>query len=86
MTRRAFTQFPMSIAPGQAPGGVVFRVYSVHDGKLVVNRCLFDMASSDMASSDLAREDAAATAALGLGAEDVIPVGYDGDTGERIDL
>jgi hypothetical protein len=80
MTRRAFRQVPMSIAPGQAPGGVVFRVYSL-DGRLVVERCLFHMESSDEA-----REDAAATAALGLGAEDVIPVGYDGDTGERIDL
>jgi hypothetical protein len=69
----------MSIAPDQAPGGVVMRVYS-RDGKVVVNRPLFDMESDD-----LALEDAVATLALGLGIEDVIPVGYDGDSGERLD-
>ena len=78
MTRLAFI-VPMRIAPAQAPGGVVFRVYSLHDGKLVVNRSLFDMDSDH-----LAVEDAAATAALGLGIDDVVPVGYDGDSGERL--
>lgn len=78
MSRRAFTP-PTSIAPRQAPGGVVLRMYGRHDGKLVVDRPLLDFATNDKIL-----EDVAATAALGLGEEDLAMAGYDGDTGERL--
>lgn len=54
-------------------------MYGRHDGKLVVDRPLLDFATNDKIL-----EDVAATAALGLGEEDLAMAGYDGDTGERL--
>ena len=71
---------PPSIAPNQAPGGVVVQVYRLCDGKLLSIRPLLDMESA----SDGALEDAPAIVALGLGEGDVVMVAYDGDSGERL--
>jgi hypothetical protein len=68
------------LPPGRAPAGVVIRVYTVPDGRLMLEQAI-DGTADDEAVAAAARRAGALVEAVG--ARSVCLVAYNGDTGER---
>jgi hypothetical protein len=73
---------PPSIATGQAPGGVVVRVYSVPDQALLLEQHL----TRDADVEHLAISGADIVDALTDPGGEVCIIAYDGDSGERVSI
>lgn len=71
---------PLSIDPGQCPGGVVVHVYAVPSGALVSVSRIHPL--DDIAAT--AERDAATYDAF-VASDAACLVAYDGDTGQRFD-
>lgn len=79
-TDRAVRPGPPCIDPDVAPGGIVFHVYAVPTGRLLLRDTVTDLDEAGPAA-----ERAAEDAMLELRADEqaLCLVAYDGDTGQR---